>query len=136
MSEFLDRLTQTDAPVAREVTLGDSTGTVWFRRLTAGQKEQLLKGRKVTVKTGERQGTVDIDLAANERQRQMLLQFTACDENGEPLFKTLERVKAMDGWKVAILAAHAEEVQRLGDPDEEDDPDGEDEQAGDDLGKS
>lgn len=134
MSEFIDLLTSHDAPVPREITLGNHTGTVWFRRLTAGQKEQLMKGRKVSVKTGEKQGTVDIDLAANERQRQMLVHFTACNEGGEPIFKSIEKVREMDGWKVSILARHAEEVQQIGDPDEEDDPD--DEMAGDELGKS
>lgn len=133
MSEFIDLLTAPDAPVAREVTLGDRTGTIWFRRLTAGQKEQLMMGRKVTVKTGEKQGTVDIDLAANERQRQMLVHFTACNEDGDPIFKSLDKVKAMDGWKVAILGRHAEAVQQLGDPDEDGDP--ESEEGGDDLGK-
>lgn len=117
MSDFLSRLTAEDAPEPRDVTIDGETGVVWFRRVTAGQREQLLKGMKMSHSPGKDQGVVEIDLGANEHQRQMLVAFSVCDESGVRLFKNVDAVQKLAHRKFAALARHAEEVNRF---DEED----------------
>lgn len=113
----MSRLTAEDAPEAREVTIDGETGTVWFRRITAGQREQLLKGMKMSHSPGKDKGVVEIDLGANEHQRQLLVAFSVCDQSGARLFKNVEAVQKLPHRKFVALARHAEEVNRS---DEED----------------
>jgi hypothetical protein len=111
MSDFLKLLSGQDDLEAREITIKGETGTVYFRKLTAGEFEQLLKGTKVK-HSSVSGGSVDLDLGENEHQRQMLVLFSACDENGKQLFKDLKAVRALQHNRLAILATHAEEVNR------------------------
>lgn len=117
MSDFLSKLTEEDAPEAREVTIDGETGTVWFKRITAGQREQLLKGMKMSHSPGKDQGVVEVDLGANEHQRQMLVAFSTCNEDGVRLFKNVEAVQKLAHRKFSALARHAEEVNRFEDDD-------------------
>lgn len=114
MSDFLDMLVAPDAPEAREVTVDGQTGTVYFRRISAGEREQLLKGLKV-VHTPGGGSTVDIDLAENERQSQMLVLFSVCREDGSRFFTNVDQVKKLPHHKLAVLARHASEVNRESD---------------------
>lgn len=116
MSDFLSRLTAEDNPEAREVTIDGETGTVWFRRLSAGEREELLKGIHVSHVPGSK-GSVDIDLGQNERQRHMLVRFSVCDEDGKRVFRNLSDVQKLASRKVAVLARHAEEVNQEDDED-------------------
>jgi hypothetical protein len=110
MTDFLSELVE-GAPEAREVTVGGKTGTVHFRRITAGEREQLLKGMKIAHTPGTG-GSIEIDLAENERQRHLLVCFSVCNPDGSRHFKRVEDVKKLPSATVAALARHAEEVNR------------------------
>lgn len=123
MSEFLNSLASEDAPEAREVTVDGKTGTVYFRRLSAGEREQLLKGMQIQhVIKGKgakaAPNTVTIDLSQNERQRQLLVLYSVCDESGKRYFKRIEQVQAMPSSRVTALAKHAEDVNRTEDDED------------------
>jgi hypothetical protein len=111
MSDFLTRVAQDASPEAREVKIGGETGTVYFRKITAGQREKILEGLKVSHKPGTG-GTVEIDLAKNEHQRHLLVLFSVVHEDGRPFFKNLDAVRAWPAAAVSTLAGHAEAVNR------------------------
>jgi len=111
MSDFLSRFTAEAGPEAREVTFNGETGTVWFRKLTAGERETLLKGMKISHSPGHG-GTIEIDLGENERQRHLLVSFCVCDEQGRRAFRDVKEVKKIPAARLALLATHAEEVNR------------------------
>jgi hypothetical protein len=116
MSDILSRLTAEDAPEAREVTIGGETFTVYFRRITAGQRLQLLKGMKIANTPGQK-SSFEIDLGENERQRHLLVHFSVCDEQGRRLFRDVRDVQNMQGDRVSRLADIAQEVNRETDND-------------------
>lgn len=111
MSDFLSELTSDASVEAREVIVGGKTGTVHFRKISAGEREQLLKGMKIAHTPGKG-GSIEIDLAENERQRHMLVLFSVCTAEGARHFKRIEDVKKMPAATVAALAQHAEDVNR------------------------
>ena len=108
-------LTSEDAPVAREVTIGDETQTVWFRAISAGQRERIVQGLKLKHVPGTG-AEIEIDLGANEKQRQMLVMYSVCDERGQRLFKSEDEVKKIPQRKLDALARIAEEVNADGEP--------------------
>lgn len=116
MSDLLSRLAAEDAPEPREVTVGAETFTVWFRRITAGQREQLLKGMKIANTPGQK-SSFEIDLGENERQRHLLVAFSVCDEQGRRLFKDVRDVQKLQGDRVRKLADIAQDVNREEDDD-------------------
>lgn len=119
MSDFLSRLTAEDKPEAREVTIDGETGTVWFRRLSAGQREQLLKGMKMIHVPGT-QGTVEIDFGENEHQRQLMVMYSVCDESGKRHFKDINAVRSVPSYRIKALYKHAEEVNKADEEEDED----------------
>lgn len=116
MSDFLTTLTTDDAPEAHQVTIKGETGTVWFRRINAGERANILKGQKVShvVGTG---GTVEVDLGENENQKHLLVLYSVCKEDGKPFFKTLQEVRKLVQYKLNALYDIAVKVNR---EDEED----------------
>lgn len=117
MTDFIDDLLAGDAPLARTITFtghdGEAkTGTVYFKRITAGQRQKLLAGQKFSVnRNGEASNVVtEIDLALNERQKHQLVAFSVCRADGKPVFNTPEEVAKVDAVKVAALYDAASEV--------------------------
>lgn len=113
MSDFLTRLAQGDAPVPKEVTIGGETGTVYFRRISGAQREQLLKGMKLSHTPGG-SGSIDIDLGENEKQRHMLVAFSVCDESGKRVFTDIKDVAKLQADRIAELWRHASAVNEEG----------------------
>lgn len=111
MSDFLNRLAEEGAPIARELTVDGEKGTVYFRRITAGQREMIVKGMKVSYNK-DSGSSVDIDLAENERQRHMMVLYSVCHENGKRYFSDLKEVKNMPSNVVTALAATAGEINQ------------------------
>lgn len=109
MSEFLTEVLAAEKPVAREVDFGGRIGTVWFRRLSAGQRAQLLKGQKVSTRVGET-AEVQVDLGENENTKLQMLQFCVCHEDGRPYFKDLAAVQKIPQDKASVLYEHASAV--------------------------
>lgn len=121
MTDFINRLIADDEPEAREIELDGETGTVWFRRLSAGQREQLLRGLKVSHRPGTNDGSIEIDLGENEHQGQLLVLFSVCDETGKAVFKNIQAVQKIPHRKFKVLLREAEAVNKgMGDDTEDD----------------
>lgn len=104
MSDLTDLLAET-GPITREVTIDGKTATVYFRRITAGEQEQILKGQKVQHSGGK--ASIELDLCENEKQRHQLVFFSVCKQDGSRFFKKLDDVKALPSLKVRALSEHA-----------------------------
>lgn len=109
MGNDLAALLAADGPEAREIVLSGKTVTAFFKRITAGQRAQLLKGQRVSTKAGEG-STVEIDLGDNESTKLQMVQFCVVTEDGKPFFKTLGEVQRLDASKVNVLYRHVQEV--------------------------
>lgn len=109
MNDFLIQALASDAPVEREVKLGDKAGKVHFRRISAGEKTQLLKGQHMQARAGEK-ATVDIDLGESQNTKHLLVFFSVCNADGSRFFKSVDEVKKIDNVKIDCLYDHAAAV--------------------------
>jgi hypothetical protein len=112
MTEIIDWLSQEDEPERKEVAIGDDTMTMWFRRISAGERELLLSDMKIN-SSRVSSGFVDIDLGKNERQKQLLVMFSTCTEDGQRIFKNVKSVKSIPDYKFAILVDHATQANEV-----------------------
>lgn len=108
MSEFIEEMLAGEGTVQREVTYAGKTGTVHFRRITAGERGLLLKGQKIAAHGG--QSTYEIDLSENQQTKYLMVQFSVCKSDGSRFFKTLDAVKNSDAMKIEALYTIAAEV--------------------------
>jgi hypothetical protein len=108
MSEFIEELLAGDGLVQREVTYDGKTGMVTFRRISAGERGQLLKGQKIAAHGG--QSTYELDLSENQQTKYLMVQFSVCKSDGTRYFKRLEDVKNSDALKIEALYLVANEV--------------------------
>lgn len=111
MTDILELLAADDPPEEREVTINGQKVKVWFRHITAGQRAALYKGQTYSFEPGSEQ-QVNVDLGLNQLQGHMLVQFSACDESGKPLFKDLEAVQKLPDRRVQPLVDEAARVNR------------------------
>ena len=116
MSDVLTQLTAQDEPVAKEITKSGKAVTVWFRKISAGQRERVLEGTSVSHQQGKA-GTIEIDLGKNERQRQLMVMYSVCDEKGTRLFKDIKSVAALQSDTLAALYDHADAHNKESDED-------------------
>lgn len=121
MSDFLKDILSDHGPVSRSVYFDGKTGQVFFRRISAGQKAELLRGQRVQAGLGK--STFEIDLAENANSKALLVQFSVCNQDGTPYFKKLSDVKAIDAGVLEVLYTAATDVNK-------------DEFVGDDAGKA
>ena len=108
-NDYFADLLESDAPQARPIEHAGKTKTVYFRRITGAERVKLLAGKRVNVGDCN---TMDLDLADVLRNRHQLVQFSACQEDGKPLFKSLEEVQALPDWLLTALAEHADDVNK------------------------
>lgn len=111
MSDFLKDLLTDDGVVTRQVTFNGKTGDVHFRRISIGQKADLLKGQRVQAVSGQK-STFEIDLAENVNSKAMLVLYSVANPDGSQYFKKLADVKAIDAGKLEALYAVASDVNR------------------------
>lgn len=109
MSDFLESLLASDGPVAKEISYGGKTGTVYFRRISAGERAQLLKGQRINT-SGGKNASFEIDLADNQHSKHLMVQFSVCKADGSRWFKSLDDVRKADALKVEVLYAAASQV--------------------------
>lgn len=107
--DFLTEILSGPAPIAREVEVDGKKGTVYFRRITAGERAILLKGQKVQGKAGEK-ATVEIDLGENAKTKQLMVQFSVVRQDGSPFFASRDEVSKKDAKVVDVLYEHAAAV--------------------------
>lgn len=89
--------------------------TYWFREITAGERLSLLKGQKIS-----KQGNAtsfEFDLSLNEEQRQKLVLYSVCKEDGSAHFSDLKSLQHESARLVGKLYVIAEKVN-----DEEEEP--------------
>lgn len=104
--DFLDEVLADDGVVQREVTIGGKTGTVYLRRISAGEKKKLLSGMKVNHVVGK-DGSVEIDMGQNEAQRHQWVLYSVCNADGTRRFKSLADVEKVPSHKLEALAEAA-----------------------------
>lgn len=96
--------------ISKELTTrGGACSVVYFKELTAGQQNQLLKGQVVRV---DKAGSVmerDVQLADEQSKR--LVVMTCCDEHGKPLFSSLQKLFEEPAGKIQQLIRLAGEAQ-------------------------
>lgn len=110
----LTELLADEGPVAREVEIGGKKATVHFKRISAGEQEEILRGQKVQQTMGDK-AVIELDLSENERQRHLLVLYCVCKPDGSRYFKGVAEVKKLDSRKVRVLAEHAQAVNSEGD---------------------
>lgn len=102
-----------DAPVERELVIGDKRKLVYFRSVTAGERRQLNQGQvyKTAGTEHARETTHEMDLGDIDKRRLMLVQFMNCLEDGKtPVFMSLDKVAALPNSVFDPLYRLAEEV--------------------------
>lgn len=109
MSDFLKDFIADDGTVTRSVTFKGKTGDVHFRRISAKQKADLLKGQKVHAASGQ-SSTFEIDLSENARSKAMLVLYSVANPDGSQFFKRLAEVEAIDAGKLEALYTAASDV--------------------------
>lgn len=108
-NEYFADLLDAESLVEKTIERNGKKQTVYFRRITAAERVQLLAGKRVNV--GDR-NTMDVDLSDMLRNRHQLVQFSACKEDGAPLFKSVGEVQALPDWLVNTLAGYADDVNK------------------------
>lgn len=110
MSDFLSDFIAPDGVVTKEVSFNGKSGPVHFRRITAGQKANLLKGQKGQSSGGKT--TFEIDLAENAHSKALLVFYSVANQDGNQFFKKLDDVKAIDAGKFEALYLAASDVNK------------------------
>jgi hypothetical protein len=111
MSDFLTAFLADNPAIEREVTIRGATGPAHFRRITAGERAQLVKGQKVSSGSGGTT-TVEIDVGESVASQHLLVQFSVCNADGTRRFKTLREVQSAPADVIGVLYAIASEVNR------------------------
>ena len=96
-----------DAPVERELKYRDRTRKVHFRRITAGERTQLLQGQSVQI-GGDAAKSRSVDLADMTTRRHQLVQFMLVRPDGTNVYATLADVQAEPDDLIDALAALAD----------------------------
>lgn len=112
MTDFLDELCAGSGAVEKDVTYAGKSGPVFFRKISSGERAQMLRGQKVQTKVGD-SSTMEIDLSENEQSQQLLVWFSTCTgPEGKRKFKGLEAVKNLDAGVMKALYLAASEVNK------------------------
>lgn len=114
MSEQDDWLAS-DAPVSREVSVGGKVATFHFRKISAGERYQLLKGQRIQARQGEK-AVFDLDLGENQQTKFLLVSFAVCKPDGSKFFADVKAVQKLDASKVDALYEHANAVNEEAEP--------------------
>lgn len=112
----LDEFLAGAAPKAAEVEWAGRKMQMHFRPLTAGEREQVLAGQKVSAPKNRGEVEYEIDLGANQREKSLVVFYSCCDASGKPAFASVEKVRALDGRLVDVLYRHATSAVQAGDP--------------------
>lgn len=97
------------APVERDVVWNGRTEKGYFRKISALQRLQLVKGQRVTAKNGQTE--IELDLGAQESTKHQLVAYSLCDAEGKSV-KTAREVGELPGSLVNVLFRIASEVNK------------------------
>lgn len=99
--------------IGREITYNGQTKTVWFKRITGGERLKLNRGQMMTASGGggERsQASMQMDLGDVTERKLMLIAFSNCDEDGNKIFRNAEQVRDLEDPLIEALHKHAAEI--------------------------
>lgn len=84
---------------------------VFFRELTAGQQLDLAKGQKfkTTQKDG---GMLEVDLGDQLEKNYRLVQLTLVTEDGQPVYRNMDKLREEPRKKIAALVILANEANK------------------------
>jgi hypothetical protein len=108
-TDFLSALLQPAAPIPKQLTYKGQTGTVFFRRITAGERASLLKGQKITRHSGE-ESTIEVDLGETTIGKARLVLFSSITEEGKQRFTSLNEVQRAENTLIEALYELASQV--------------------------
>jgi hypothetical protein len=111
MSDFLKEFLQDEGVITRTVTFNGKAGEVHFKRITAAQKQEMLKGQRVQAGSGKG-STFEIDLAENAHSKALLVLYSVATAEGKQFFSKLADVKAIDAGKLEALYGVASDVNK------------------------
>ena len=94
-------------PVSKELTIGGTTSTYYFRKLTAGEQIALNKGQKTTLRSGE--STMEVDIADMHARNCQLLSYVWVDESGKQALPA-SKLREIPAEYIAAIVAAANEV--------------------------
>ena len=86
------------------------TRTGFFKRISAAERTELLSGQRPRVKGGETE--MEIDLGTNEKGKQKMVFFSACDQDGKRVFAKASEVAELEAPLVETLYKLASEVNK------------------------
>ncbi len=108
-NDYFSELLEAESLVEKTIERNGKQQAVYFRRITAAERVQLLAGKRVNV--GDT-NTMAVELSDMLRNRHQLVHFSACKSDGTALFKSVADVQALPDWLVNTLAGHADEVNK------------------------
>ena len=113
----MDQLTELlneNGPQPRTARIRGADVPIYLRRITAGEKQKLVKGQKVTAGAA---GTseVEIDIGENIAAQHLLVHFAVVDETGKKRFRTVLEVQNAPDDVISGLYAAASKFQNEGD---------------------
>lgn len=111
MSDFLKTLLEDKGVEVRQFTFKGKTGEMHFRRINAGQRAELMKGRRVQGEAGQKP-KFDIDLGDSERSKCLLVFYCVSTPEGQQYFKKLDDVKSIDAGLLEVLYGIATDVNQ------------------------
>lgn len=107
-SKYYDDIIDGEAE-SRTFTYRGKEKTVFFRRITGGERIALLRGQKMQA-GGDSKPTFSIDLADSAERNALLIAYSNVDETGKPVFSGAEAVKKLPDDLITILHKFASEV--------------------------
>lgn len=112
---YLKKFVKENEAIERTLTIGEESETVFFRHLTAAERQKLVNGQKVLTKEGQTE--VEIELGSNERTRQQMVYYCVVNADGSQYFKNTNQVAELPMFLVSALWKLANEINK-----EEEDP--------------
>jgi hypothetical protein len=109
MSNFYSELVGQNTRVAKTLTYNGKELTVYFRRLTAGERVAITRGQKFSVGEGKAHG-VEMDAGETLERTHKFLSFVNVTETGAQVFKNAREVGELPEDLIAKLNDLANEA--------------------------
>jgi len=94
--------------IEKQFTYRGESSVLRFRELTAGEQVKLTAGYKSTVREGVSEMTLDLAFEGERGQR--MLQTTLVNEDGKPVYTSLQKLQEMPASKVARMVELSREA--------------------------
>lgn len=106
--------------IQKELKYRGKTETVYFRELTGGEALKLSEG--TSYRGNATSGEVEVNVYANVKAGQMLVQMTLVTSDGKQVYANLKQLQEEPASKIAALRKLAQEVNKEESDDGEEEP--------------